>query len=95
MIACPAENRRGNSMARIIVAIALMAVLAGMAGPVFAQKKQSESPLAVEAREKKKEAVAIDQQYQATLKRTQKEDAPVRIDPWQNMRGTDDSKTKQ
>lgn len=82
-------------MARIIVAIALTAVLAAVAGPVFAQQKQDESPLAVEAREKKKNAEAVDQQYQATLKRTQKDDAPVRIDPWQNMRGTDASKPKQ
>jgi hypothetical protein len=82
-------------MARIIVAMMLVAVTAGTAGQAFAQKKQDDSPLAVEAREKKKAAEAIDQQYKATLKRTEKTDAPVRVDPWQNMRGTDNSKAKQ
>jgi hypothetical protein len=82
-------------MARIIVAIMLMAFIAVTAGPAFAQKKQDDSPLAVEAREKKKDAEAIDRQYNATLKRIGKEDAPARVDPWQNMRGTDASKPKQ
>ena len=82
-------------MAKIIVAIMLMAVVAVTAGPAFAQKKQDDSPLAVEAREKKKAAEAVDQQYKATLKRIGKDDAPTRVDPWQNMRGTDASKPKQ
>jgi hypothetical protein len=82
-------------MARIIVAIMLMAFVAVTAGPAFAQKKEDNSPVAVEAREKKKAAEAVDQQYKATLKRTGKDDAPAHVDPWQKMRGTDASKPKQ
>lgn len=81
-------------MARYLLAILMLAI---MAPPAFAQKKgnNDDTPLAIEAREKKKEAEAIDKQYDATLKRLNKDDAPVRTDPWQNMRGTDDTKKKQ
>ena len=79
-------------MARYIVAIALLSVIAG---PVFAQGKKPENALAVEAQEKKKEAEAIEKQYKSTLKNTDSAAKPARIDPWQNMRGADDPKTKR
>ena len=96
MLACRPRNQQGSVMARTIVAIGLIAVMAVMAGPVFAQKKkQEETPYSIELKEKKKEAEAVDRQYKATMKRTEKDDAPVQVDPWQNMRGTDNSKTKR
>jgi hypothetical protein len=48
--------------------------------------------------QKKKDAEAIDRQYKSTLERVKK-NAPTTetraADPWQNMRGADDSKTKR
>jgi hypothetical protein len=79
-------------MARFIVAIVLLAVIAG---PAFAQKKPPENPLAVEEQQKKKEAEAVEKEYNATRKYRDQAAMPTRVDPWQNMRGTDDSKTKR
>ena len=80
-------------MARYIVAIVLLAVIAG---PAFAQRKGPErNPLAAEAEQKKKEAEVVDKQYKSVLKNTDQAAAPVRIDPWQNMRGAADSKANR
>jgi hypothetical protein len=79
-------------MARFIIAIALLTVIAV---PAFAQKKQPDNALAIEAQEKKKEAEAIEKQYKSTLKRTSGDEKPTRVDPWQNMRGGDASNTKR
>ena len=78
-------------MARYIVAIVLLAI---MAGPVLAQEKPSDNPLAVDEQQKKKEADAVEKQYNATRKFRDQAATPTRSDPWQNMRGADDSKTK-
>jgi len=78
-------------MARYIVAILL---LVNFAGPVFAQNKQPDSLLELEDQEKKSDAAGVDKQYKSTLKNTDKAAAPTRADPWQNMRGANDSKTK-
>jgi len=79
-------------MARYIVAIVLLAVIAG---PAFAQKKPPENPLVEEEQQKKKEAEAVEKEYNATRKYRDQAPTPTSTDPWQNMRGADDSKTKR
>ena len=79
-------------MARYIVAIVLLAALAG---PAFAEKKPPENPLAVEAQQKKKEAEVVEKEYNATRKYRDQAPTPTRSDPWQNMRGAADSSTKR
>ena len=92
MITCPARNKWVTAMARYIVAIVLLAVIAG---PAFAEKKPPENPLAVEAQQKKKEAEAVEKEYNATRKYRDQAPTPTRSDPWQNMRGAADSSTKR
>ena len=92
MRACPARNKWVTAMARYIVAIVLLAIIAG---PVFAQEKPPDNPLAVDEQQKKKEAEAVEKQYNATRKYRDQAPTPTRTDPWQNMRGADDSKTKR
>ena len=91
MIACPARNTWVTAMARYIVAIVLLAIIAG---PVLAQEKPSDNPLAVDEQQKKKDALEVEKQYNATRKFRDQAATPTRSDPWQNMRGPDDSKTK-
>ena len=83
-----------TAMARYIVAIVMLAVIAG---PALAQQKRAPppNPLAEEDKQKIKDAEAIDKQYKSTLRSTDPAATPVRVDPWQNMRGTDDSKAKR
>jgi len=71
---------------RKLVASAIM--LAILSGPVFAQQSRDDDPIMIQEREKKQQAEALDKQYKRTLDQTRKEgDAPVRSDPWANMRG--------
>jgi hypothetical protein len=81
-------------MARYIIAIVLLAFIAG---PVFAQGGQrgGNNPLAAEDARKKKDAVEVEKQYNAARQKADTAEAPTRVDPWQNMRGADDSKTKR
>jgi hypothetical protein len=44
---------------------------------------------------KKKDAEEIDKRYKSTLDQTSKDGPSGRIDPWANMRNSDDSKTKR
>jgi hypothetical protein len=83
-----------TAMARYIVAIVMLAVVAG---PTLAQERKAPpaNPLAVEDKQKIKDAEAIDKQYKSTLRSTDPAATPVHVDPWQNMRGTDDSKAKR
>ena len=92
MLASPAGNRWAAAMARYIVAILL---LVNLVGPAFAQSKQPDSLLELEDQEKKRDAAGVDKQYKSTLKNTDKTATPARTDPWQNMRGANDSKTKR
>jgi hypothetical protein len=56
----------------------------------------NDSPMVQEEKQKKKDAASVDQQYKATLRRTNQDTVtPARADPWQNMRGADDSKAKR
>ena len=80
----------------MLIACALIAE--SLIGPVYAQEKDQskKNPLMVEQELRQKDSAAIDQQYKATLQRTRKntpEAGPT--DPWQSMRGADDSKTKR
>ncbi len=78
-------------MKRTIAAAIALVVLTG---PVMAQV--NDSPMVQEEKQKKKDAASVDLQYKATLRRTNQDvTAPARADPWQNMRGADDSKTKR
>ena len=79
-------------MARYILAIVILAVVVG---PVISRAKAGENPLAAEAEQKKKEAVVVDKRYNSVLKSTDQGPAPVRTDPWQNMRGAADSKASR
>jgi hypothetical protein len=83
-----------TAMARYIVAIVMLAVIAG---PALAQQKSAPppNPLADEDKQKIKDAEAIDKQYKSTLRRTDPAATSARVDPWQNMRGADDSKPKR
>ncbi len=79
-------------MAKYILAIVILAVAVG---PFIARAKAGENPLAVEAEQKKKEAVIVDKRYNSVLRSTDQGQVPVRIDPWQNMRGAADSKASR
>jgi flagellar biosynthesis/type III secretory pathway M-ring protein FliF/YscJ len=94
MIACPAKNQWVTAMARYIVAILLLAIIAG---PALAQPKTpgGANPLTEEYARKKKEAEAVEKEYNAARKNSDQAATPTRVDPWQNMRGADDSKTKR
>ncbi len=79
-----------------LIAIALAAV--ALTGPVYAQSKReaAKTPLQIEDEQKRKEAEKVDKQYKTFMDRNvDQSTAPVRVDPWQNMRGADDSKTKR
>jgi hypothetical protein len=78
-------------MKRLAISAMLLAMLAA---PAFAQKKENE-PLMIELEEKKKAAAEVDKQYKSTLDRTRHETTATHTDPWSNMRGADDSKTKR
>ncbi len=78
-------------MKRLIAATVALAVLTG---PVIAQQPKSDDPIALEQEQKKKDAADVDRQYKSTLEKTRQETKEIRTDPWSNMRGSDDSKTK-
>jgi hypothetical protein len=76
--------------------IAIAAVLlVGLAGTAYAQKQQPK--VDPEEVAKARDAAALDKQYKAILELTDKSSGPVKVDPWQNMRGggTDASKPKR
>jgi len=75
--------------------IAATVALAALTGPVFAQPANEDDPIIVEQKNKKKDAEALDRQYKSTLDRTRQETTAPRTDPWSNMRGADDSKSKR
>ncbi len=77
---------------RLVVGAALVGLLTG---PVHAQKEQDKTPLELEAEQKLKDAEPVDKQYKSTLQRTHRETTEAHGDPWSNMRGPDDSKTKR
>jgi len=78
---------------------AITFAIAALSGPTYAQQMRGErpkNPLQVEEEQRKKEAERVDQAYQAAMKKAQSGPADrVVVDPWQNMRTVDDSKTKR
>jgi hypothetical protein len=80
-------------MKRITFGLVLLALLAG---PVYAGDQAEENPYVKKRETIKKEAEAMDRQYQRTLEATRgAAPAPTKNDPWANMRGgTDASKSK-
>ncbi len=82
-------------MKRLIAATVLLAVSTSLVGVAFAQASKEDDPIIVEEKLKQKDADAIDKQYKSTLTRTRETTSAGRLDPWSNMRGTDDSKAKR
>lgn len=75
--------------------IAATVVLACLTGPVFAQQSKDDDPIIMDQKQKKMDADEIDKRYKSTLDKTRQETTAVKADPWSNMRGDDDSKTKR
>jgi hypothetical protein len=86
---------------RVIKTIIVGALMAGcLTGPVYAQMspdKDGDSLLQLEEKQKQREAASVDRQYKSTLQRTRSGGtaATPADDPWSNMRGTSDTKTKR
>ena len=79
-----------RAMKKIIASAIVLGILTG---PVFAQKSRDDDPIMIQERDKQQQAQALDKQYKRTLDQTRKDgSAPVRSDPWANMRGQNDSK---
>jgi N-methylhydantoinase B/oxoprolinase/acetone carboxylase alpha subunit len=75
--------------------IAAAVVLASLTGGVYAQEAKDDDPIIMDQKQKKLDAEAIDKRYKSTLEKTRQSTTPARADPWSNMRGADDSKTKR
>lgn len=69
------------------VLIGLTIALAVLAGPAHAQKKRGPPPPTPEELDKKRQDEALDKQYKSTLQRMNMDAAPVRVDPWADVRG--------
>lgn len=69
---------------------------ASLIGAVYAADEPEEkNPLRKELMQRRKDDEAVDRQYKATMQRTHKDAVVAPSDPWSNMRGTDNSKTKR
>ena len=75
--------------------IAATAVLAALTGGGYAQNSNEDDPVMLEQKQKKLEAEAVDKRYKSTLDKTRQNTTATRVDPWSNIRGADDSKTKR
>ena len=87
-------------MKRITVGLVLLAIFAGMAHAQSKEeqeekKREEANPLLREYHEQQKRNAAVEQQYQRTLRATDRNAVPARVDPWANMRGSDASKPKR
>ena len=80
-------------MKRTIESLFALLLLFVAVAPVFAQAI-SDDPAVLDREQKKKDREALDKQYNATIKNTDQASAPVRVDPWAKMRGSDDAKNK-
>ena len=95
MVGLRLAKNRVSDMA-FLRALIFSLVLAGcLAGPAYAGKNDP-NPLKLDEDQRRKDDVAIDKQYKSTIERTNRNPVEIRAtDPWQNMRGTDDSKAKR
>jgi hypothetical protein len=76
-------------MKKVAMGVMVLAVFAAVA---HAEDKENPS---VKTREQiKKESEAVDQQYQKTLRETDRNVTPAKSDPWANMRGSNNSQAK-
>lgn len=73
-----------------MICIAFFAIAAA---PVHAQdRKAPVKELSPEDQQRQRDAEAADRQYKATVRDTNPGNAPVAIDPWRNMRGSNETK---
>jgi hypothetical protein len=80
----------------MVAALAGAIAAAVLAHPVYAQKRNQEpTQLQQEDIDKKKAGEIVDQQYKRAMRGTSGNSDTVKVDPWANMRGADDSKTKK
>lgn len=72
-------------------------VLALLAVPAHAQRRGGGGgePPSPEEMEKKRDQAELDQQYKNALKRSNSDVAPAKVDPWANMRGTNEQQPKR
>ena len=83
-------------MRSLIVGAATAGFLAGcLAGLAYAQKAPEKTPMQMDDEIKRKDAEAVDLKYKSTLQKTNRDVVETRTDPWQNMRGADESKAKR
>jgi hypothetical protein len=86
----------GVAMKRLI---AILAALAALTAPLYAQmssRQRVQTPLQIDEAQKKKDAEKAEKEYQATMRKTQAQETAQRvIDPWLNLRGADEAKTKR
>jgi hypothetical protein len=89
------KNCGADAMRRLTIGALLLGFLPG---PVYAQQPSmaGKDPMVLDQELRKKDAEVIDRQYKSTLEKTNRGTTPVGpADPWSNMRGADDSKTKR
>ena len=77
-------------MRKITIAAVL---LVGLAATAYAQQQQ-QPKVDPEEIAKQRDAAALDKQYKTILELTDKSSAPVKVDPWQNMRGASSEVSK-
>lgn len=88
------KNRGADIIKRLSIGAILLAMLAG---PAFAQQPSmaNKDPMVLDQEQKLKDREEVDKRYKSTLEKTRQDTPVVRNDPWSNMRGANDSKTKR
>ena len=80
-------------MRRLAICVFL---LGSLVSPAHAQEdRKADDPIVLDEERRKKDSIDVDRQYKSTLQRTRQETKTAPNDPWSNMRGGDDSKTKR
>ena len=87
-------------MKKLFAVMLALSTLPVLTGPVQAQlstgQKRQKTMLQVEEEQKKKAAEKADQEYRATMRKTQGEGGDQSaVDPWANMRAVDGSQPKR
>jgi len=70
-------------------------VLAVLAAPVHGQGRGAAEPPSPEEMQKKRDQADLDKQYKNALKRSNSDVTPAKVDPWANMRGSNDQQPKR
>lgn len=71
-------------------------VLALLAVPAHAQRRGGGGePPSPEEMEKKRDQAELDKQYKAALKRSNSDSSSAKVDPWANMRGSNEQQPKR